>query len=186
MKTLAVLLAAACCITSALAADAAPTREHFAPPGYEAAYHEWHYTPVLRVGETVIVSGIPAAGPGTYEEKVRRMFGELRKQLELAGASLDDVVELTSFHVQPTDTTSFLGEFKRFSAIHHEFFPTHYPAWSAVGTTALLSPGAVVEMRAMAVIGSGRAAKADIPLPKPQPSAAPSQSQAPAQQTISG
>ena len=188
MKRAVFLLAALCCAPPACVADTAATREHFAPPGYETAYHEWHYTPVLRVGETVIVSGIPAAGPGSYEDKVRRMFGELRKQLELAGASLDDVVELTSFHVQPNDSKSFQEEFKRFGAIHHEFFPSHYPAWSAVGTTALLSPGAVVEMRALAVIGSGRAAKADIPPPKarPQPAAAPSPSQAPAQQLISG
>ncbi|MEP7043971.1 MAG: Rid family hydrolase [Dokdonella sp.] len=106
----------------------------------------------------------------------------------MAGASLDDVVELTSFHVQPTDSKSFQEEFKRFSVIHHEFFPSHYPAWSAVGTTALLSPGAVVEMRALAVIGSGRAPKADIPQPKAvhAPAAQSSSNQAPAQQTISG
>ncbi|MEP7043970.1 MAG: hypothetical protein ABI843_12980 [Dokdonella sp.] len=78
MKTLLFQLAAACFATAACAAESAPSREHFAPPGYEAAYHDWHYTPVLRVGETVIVSGIPAAGPGSYEDKVRRMFGELR------------------------------------------------------------------------------------------------------------
>jgi enamine deaminase RidA (YjgF/YER057c/UK114 family) len=153
--------------TSALAADVAPTREHFAPPGYESAYHDWHYTPALKVGDTVYVSGIPAGGPGSYDDKVRRMFGELRKQLELAGASMADVVELNSFHVQPKDTQAFREEFKQFEAIHHEFFPSHYPAWTAVGTTALLSPSAVVEMRAVAVIGSGRAPKANIPLPKP-------------------
>jgi enamine deaminase RidA (YjgF/YER057c/UK114 family) len=73
-----------------------------------------------------------------------------RKQLELAGASLDDDVELTRFHAPPTDWKSFQEEFKRFGAIHHECFPTHYPAWSAVGTTALLTPGAGAEMRAMA------------------------------------
>jgi enamine deaminase RidA (YjgF/YER057c/UK114 family) len=159
-------------IAPAFAADSAPTREHFAPPGYESAYHDWHYTPALKVGSTVYISGIPASGSGSYEDKVRRMFGEMRKQLELAGASFADVVELTSFHVQPKDTQAFRDEFKQFEAIHHEFFPSHYPAWTAVGTTALLSPGAVVEMRAVAVIGSGRAPKADIPLPKPKSAAA--------------
>jgi enamine deaminase RidA (YjgF/YER057c/UK114 family) len=155
----------------AFAASTAPTREHLAPPGYESAYHQWHYTPVLKIGANVIVSGIPAAGPGSYEDKVRRMFVELRQQLELAGASLADVVELTSFHSQPTDSKSFIEEFKRFSPIHHEFFPSHYPAWSAVGTTALLAPDAVVELRAVAMIGSGSAPKADIPSPKPLPAA---------------
>lgn len=147
-------------------AQESPTREHFASPGHEAAYHDWHYTPVVKVGDMVIVSGIPAAGPGTYEEKVRRMFVALGKELEQAGATYADVVELTTFHTGPTDPKSFQDEFARFAPIHHQFFPTHYPAWSAVGTSALLAPGAVVEMRAVAMIGSGRAPKADIPEPR--------------------
>jgi len=147
----------------------APTREHFATPGLEAAYHDWHYTPVVKVGDMVIVSGIPAGGPGSYEEQVRRMFVALGKQLAQAGATYADVVELTTFHTGPTDAQSFQAEFARFAPIHHEFFPAHYPAWSAVGTSALLAPGAVVEMRAVAMIGSGRAPKADIPLPTPRP-----------------
>ena len=150
-------------------AQEAPTREHFATPGHEAAYHDWHYTPVVKVGDMVVVSGIPAAGPGTYEEKVRRMFVALGKQLAQAGATYADVVELTTFHTGPTDPQSFQAEFARFAPIHHEFFPANYPAWSAVGTSALLAPGAVVEMRAVAMIGSGRAPKADIPKPKPRP-----------------
>ena len=150
-------------------AQEAPTREHFATPGHEAAYHDWHYTPVVKVGDMVIVSGIPATGPGTYEEKVRRMFVALGKQLAQAGATYADVVELTTFHTGPTDPQSFQAEFARFAPIHHEFFPANYPAWSAVGTSALLAPGAVVEMRAVAMIGSGRAPKADIPKPKPRP-----------------
>lgn len=155
----------------ALADPATATREHYAPRGMEAAYHQWHYTPVVKVGSNVIVSGIPASGAGSYEDKVRRMFVSLREQLGLAGASLADVVELTSFHATPTDAKSFQEEFARFAPIHHEFFPSHYPAWSAVGTSALLAPGAVVELRAVAVIGSGRAPKADIAAPPPRPGA---------------
>lgn len=170
MNKLLLALAFGAC-APAFAAEPAPTREHFAPRGMESSYHDWHYTPVLKVGSSVIVSGIPAGGPGSYEDKVRRMFVALRTQLELAGASLADVVELTSFHALPTDAKSFQEEFARFGPIHHEFFPSHYPAWSAVGTTALLSPGAVVELRAVAVIGSGRAPKADIAMPSPRPGA---------------
>lgn len=50
-------------------------------------YHDWHYTPVVKVGDMVIVSGIPAAGDGAYEEKFRRMFIVLGKQLADAGAT---------------------------------------------------------------------------------------------------
>ncbi len=160
----AMLLTASCAVA---AADA--TREHFAPPGTEASYHLYHYTPAIRVGDMVIVSGIPAAHGDSYEDKVRWMFDQLRVTLELAGATMADVVELTSYHAQAADTAAFHEEFARFAPIHHEFFPSHYPAWSAVGTTALLSPGAPVELRAVAMIGSGRQPRADIPQPQPRP-----------------
>jgi enamine deaminase RidA (YjgF/YER057c/UK114 family) len=155
---------------AAFAADAdAPTREHLAPPGWEDSYHDWHYTPVLVTGDTVVVSGIPAAVGDTYEAKVRWMFEQLEAHLATAGASLADVVELTSFHVQPKSTEEFRAEFAVFAKVHHEYFPDHYPAWTAVGTTALLSKDAPVELRAVAIRGSGARPKAAIPRPTPAP-----------------
>ena len=165
---LAAALALALPATAATPDAATASREHFAPRGMEASYHRWHYSPVVKVGDTVIVSGIPAGRGETYEDKVRGMFQALEKHLQLAGASLADVVELTSYHADVTDSAGFQAEFARFAPIHHEFFPDHYPAWSAVGTTALLMPGAPVELRAVAIIGSGRAPRADIP-PPPAP-----------------
>jgi enamine deaminase RidA (YjgF/YER057c/UK114 family) len=149
------------------AAEPPPSREHLAPAGWEGSYHGWHYSPVVKVGNQVIVSGIPAAEGASYEDKVRWMFGQLKLHLETAGATLADVVELTSFHATPTDTASFRAEFKRFAPIHHEFFPDHYPAWTAVGTTALLAGEAPVELRAVAIIGSGKAPRAAIAQPPP-------------------
>ena len=160
----ALLLAAA---LPATAADP-PSREHFAPRGMEASYHAWHYSPVVKVGDTVTVSGIPAGRGDTYEAKVRNMFEALKAHLATAGATLADVVEITTFHAGPTDAQAFGAEFEKFAPIHHEYFPDHYPAWSAVAVSALLQPGAPVEMRAVAVIGSGRAPRADIPPPTPR------------------
>jgi enamine deaminase RidA (YjgF/YER057c/UK114 family) len=154
---------------AAIAGDAGPSRVHTAAPGSEFAYHQIHYSPAVRVGDLVILSGIPAAGGKTYEDKVRWMFREMQRQLELAGATLADVVELTSFHAEARDTAAFQAEIERLLPIHAEFFRDHYPAWTAVGTTALLAPGAPLEMRAMAVIGSGRKPVADIPQPAPRP-----------------
>ena len=70
------VLAALWLATPVLAAEpaATPTREHFAPRGMERSYHDYHYSPVVKVGDMVIVSGIPA-GPGkTYEEQIRGLF----------------------------------------------------------------------------------------------------------------
>lgn len=159
------------CAPLAQAQDAPPSREHFAPRGMEASYHDWHYSPVVKVGDTITVSGIPAGRGATYEEKVRNMFEALKAHLATAGATMADVVELTTFHAGPRSSEEFGKEFERFAPIHHEYFPDHYPAWSALGTTALLQPGAPVEMRAVAVIGSGARPRADIarPAPRPQP-----------------
>jgi enamine deaminase RidA (YjgF/YER057c/UK114 family) len=165
------VLAALALAMPAFAAETpdAPTREHFAPRGMERSYHDYHYTPVVKVGDMVIVSGIPA-GPGeTYEAQIRGLFERLKAHLETAGATMADVVELTSFHANATDSERFGAEFARFAPIHAEYFPDHYPAWTAVGTTALLQPGAPVELRAVAVIGSGKRPRADIPAPAPRP-----------------
>jgi enamine deaminase RidA (YjgF/YER057c/UK114 family) len=126
------------------------------PPGEDRAYDDWHYAPALRTGDMVIVSGLPAAKGDTYEAKVRNMFERLKRTLAAAGADLSDVVELQTFHANAKDTESFQKEFAELSRIHQEYFPSGYPAWTAVGTTALLAPGAALEMRVVAVVGAGK------------------------------
>lgn len=133
-------------------------REIHVPAGWEGAY-DFGYAPVIRVGDLVIVSGIPAGGPGTYEEKIRGMYQRAVDLLEAAGATIDDVVELTTFHLEPKDSASFRAEFGKYMPIHKEFFGDHRPAWTAVGTSALLSGSGVVEMRVIAVIGSGESSR---------------------------
>lgn len=140
----------------ALAEDV--SRTIYVPPGWEGAY-EFGYAPVLRVAETVIVSGVPASGDGTYEEKIRGMYTRARELLATAGATIEDVVELTTFHAEPKNPEAFRAEFERYMPVHREFFGEHRPAWTAVGTTALLSRTAPVEMRVVAVVGSGQASR---------------------------
>lgn len=149
-----------------LAAEPAPTREHLAPAGWEGSYHAIHYTPVMKIGDRVIVSGIPASQGDTEEAKIRWAFEQLKAHLEKAGASLADVVELNSFHVAK-DHAEFRARIEPVLKVHQEFFADRYPAWTAVGTTALFSEGAPMELRAEAVIGSGRAARVSIPKPAP-------------------
>lgn len=153
---LALALAAPLALVAQEAAvEAAPTKTVYVPKGLDAAYDEWGYAPAVRVGDLVILSGIPAAGPGDYEAKVRRMYEGAKRLLAQAGATMEDVVELTSFHLGATDAASFQKEFETLSRVHAEYFPAFRPAWSAVGTTALLAPGAALEMRFVAIAGSG-------------------------------
>ena len=159
-------------LASALVAaqEATPTREHLAPEGWEGSYHDLHYTPVLKVGDRVIVSGIPAVVGETDEDRIRWMFRQLEAHLVRAGATLADVVELQSFHVA-RDHAEFRRKLEPMLKVHREVFRDHYPAWTAVATPALYSADAPVELRAEAIIGSGRAPKADIAKPAPAPAA---------------
>ena len=69
---------------------------------------------------------------------------------------MDDVVELQSFHVS-RDHDDFRKRVEPVLKVHR--------AWTAVGTTALFSKDAPMEIRAEAIIGSGAKAKASIPVP---------------------
>lgn len=174
---IAVALLVAAALPAAAGERAANERTIHVPEGWEGAY-EFGYAPVVRVGDQVIVSGIPAGGLGTYEEKIRRMYENAVHQLAAAGATIDDVVELTTFHLEPKDSAEFGAEFERYMPIHREFFGEHRPAWTAVGTSALLSPAAPVEMRLVAVVGSGENSRVvrgggtvmeKVPEPEPEP-----------------
>ncbi len=137
----------------------APAKTIIIPDKRDVEYDSYHYAPAIRVGDTVILSGIPAGGPGTYQEQIRRMFRRVASTLEAAGAGMDDVVELQTFHANAKNTEEFRKEFQEFAVVHGEFFPANYPAWTAIGNAVLLANGAVVEMRVTAVIGAGKNAR---------------------------
>ena len=61
-----------------------------------------------------------------------------------------DIVELTTFH------TDLRGDMAAFAAVKDEYLPDRYPSWTAVGVTQLALPELLVEIRAVAVAGSGR------------------------------
>jgi enamine deaminase RidA (YjgF/YER057c/UK114 family) len=132
---------------------AAPRRRAIIPPAAQAMYDAYHFAPAIQVGDTIWVSGqvgIDAQGrPGAaMAEQARLAFVAVKAVLAEAGASLGDVVELTTFH------TDLRGEMRAFSAVKDEFFPSRYPAWTAVGVTQLAGPDFLVEIRAVAVAGS--------------------------------
>jgi enamine deaminase RidA (YjgF/YER057c/UK114 family) len=128
-------------------------RSIIVPKSAQGLYERFHFAQATRVGDTIWVSGQvgadanfqPAAGMAAQAELA---FESLKAVLAEAGASLGDVVELTTFH------TDLRGEMAAFSAVKDRYFPSNYPSWTAVGTTQLAIPGLVVEVRAVAVAGS--------------------------------
>jgi len=126
------------------------------PPGTERLYERSHFSQGVRVGDTIWVSGQVGidehmqAGAG-MEAQARLAFENLKAVLSAAGATLADVVELTTFHID------LRGEMRDFARVKDAYFPADYPAWTAVGVTQLALEPLRIEIRAVAVAGSGRA-----------------------------
>jgi len=129
-------------------------KELIVPAQDQVIYDGWHFSPGVRIGDTIYVSGQvgvnekhePADG---IEAQARLAFQNLERVLAEAGATLGDVVEITTFHI------NLQAEIAGFSKVKDEFFPGDYPAWTAVGTTELVLPGLLVEIRATACLGAG-------------------------------
>ena len=128
-------------------------RSIIVPKSAQAMYDRFHFAQATRVGDIIWVSGQtgldanfrPAEGMAAQAELA---FASLKAVLAEAGASLGDVVDLTSFHID------LLGDMAAFVAVKDRFFPKNYPSWTAVGTTQLAAPGLLVEVKAVAVAGS--------------------------------
>jgi len=120
------------------------------PAEAQSSYENWGYAPAVVVGNHIYVSGVVSSleGEGSYEERYARGFatalGWIEKILNEAGASLDDVIDITSFH------TDLQRQLQPAIKIRMEIMAAPHPAWTAVGTTALASPDGVTEIKVIA------------------------------------
>lgn len=124
--------------------------------GGQYAHDEVGYAPARRARDTLYVSGaivFRAEGEGTdeaaFEAQVRRTLTNLNRTLEAAGASMDDVALINSFHVWegPDFAGSRNDQIEVISRVWREFADGPRPAWTAVGTTGLLGTGGIVEIQ---------------------------------------
>lgn len=164
------LIGAAACAGATNAADApyprviaAPGGEIIIPDAESQVHHdEWRFSAARRMGDTLYVSGVIVnrrPGEGTdvpaYKQQVRRALTRLKFILESAGVTFADVAMINSFHVWlgPNFTGTRDEQFKAFEDVIDEFMKPPYPAWTAVGTTGLLSDGGIVEIQLIAHVG---------------------------------
>jgi enamine deaminase RidA (YjgF/YER057c/UK114 family) len=138
----------------------APGGEIIVPDAESQAHHdEWRFSAARRMGDTLYVSGVIVnrrPGEGTdiaaYKQQVRRALTRLKFILESAGVTFADVAMINSFHVWqgPNFTGTRDEQFQAFEDVIDEFVAAPYPAWTAVGTTGLLSDGGIVEIQLIA------------------------------------
>ena len=121
------------------------------PEGSERTYERFHFAPAVRVGDLLYCSGVIGADgasvPEDAGEEFAAAFAGLAAVVEAAGGSLDDVVEMTSFHVDMAE------HLPAFMAAKDAAIGEPYPAWTAIGCTELAIPGARVEIKATAHLG---------------------------------
>lgn len=125
-------------------------KELINPPGSEKTYERFQFSQAVKVGNMIFVSGQVGRSPEgeipeDIEGQTRIALENLQRVLEHAGATLDDVVELHTFH---TDMNEMAGMMK----VKSEFFTKDFCAWTAIGCTALAAPQFKLEVKALAIV----------------------------------
>lgn len=130
-------------------------REAIIPPGMEAVYQDIRYAPAVRAGNTLYISGQIGRNEQMQlvedkEAQFVQTFENLGKVLAAAGASFDDVVDVTSFHTDMRDLPLYMK-------VRDRYFTANFPAWTAIGAAQLCGqPGYFLEVKATAVLPDRR------------------------------
>ncbi|MEO9337374.1 RidA family protein [Mesorhizobium sp. SB112] len=112
-------------------------REAIFPADRHALYEEHGYSAAIRSGDLLFVSGqVGSRSDGTpepdFERQVQLAFQNLKATLAAAGCTLDDIVDVTTFHTDPE---------KQFGAVmnvkQQMFSEKPYPNWTAIGVNWL-------------------------------------------------
>jgi enamine deaminase RidA (YjgF/YER057c/UK114 family) len=99
---------------------------------------EYGFSDAIIVGDTIYLSGIVAGtAPGETDMKpgYDRVYRHIGAILKRAGASYDDIVDMTSFH------TDVEAQLKPMSEVHKTYVKAPYPAWTAIGVAKILGNG---------------------------------------------
>jgi len=119
--------------------------------GYRAAFEKYGFSPAVKSKGFLFISGQVGARPdGTAPESVADQTEWALKRVEellrIAGLGLEDLVDVTSYHVDIENTLPDFMEAKR------KFIKAPYPAWSIIGISGLSRPELKVEIRAVAAL----------------------------------
>ena len=114
--------------------------ERINPPGAPAP--RGPYSPAVRAGDFVYVSGQVPGEPGDVADETRQVLNNVKRILEGCGATLADVVKCTVFLADGKD-------FAAMNAVYAEFFGEAKPARSTV-VVAFAVPNIKVEIDAIA------------------------------------
>lgn len=112
-------------------------RDAIFPAGRQALYEINRYSAAIRSGDLLFVSGqVGSREDGSpepdFEKQVQLAFDNLTAVLKAAGATFDDIVDITTFHTDPANQWTVIDAV-RIKAIGEP----PYPNWTAVGVNWL-------------------------------------------------
>ncbi len=131
-----------------------PTPRFLVPKGVgEQMRDNYHYSQGVQVGDMVYVTGQGGwsdefSFSEDVHEQVRQAFRNVETVLAEAGASWQNVIDITSYHVQLDDAV--LGTMVEQLRVH---CPNHQPLWTVIGVASLALSQMHVEITATAVTG---------------------------------
>ena len=128
-------------------------KEVVIPKGQEHYYEQYHFAPAVKDGNRLYCSGVIGVGPDGKvspepETQFTQAFDTLQSVLTTAGVTLDDVIEMTTFHV------GLQKNLTAFMKVKDRYMKAPYPSWTAIGITELAFPGGLVEIKVIARLNS--------------------------------
>ena len=109
---------------------------------------------MVKAGDFLWLSGIVAldenrkiVGAGDIQAQTRQVFTIMRRVLGLAGCGLTSVIRLTNYLTVSFDD---MAQINKYWDVRREFFGTHRPASTGVKVAALMFPGLLIEIDAVA------------------------------------
>ena len=112
-------------------------RDAIFPANRHALYEKHGYSAAVRSGDFLFVSGqVGSRDDGSTEpdfaKQVQLAFDNLKNVLAAAGATFDDIIDVTTFHTDPEK------QFETIMAVKATAFSEKpYPTWTAVGVNWL-------------------------------------------------
>ena len=111
------------------------------------------FSTAVRRGPFLFISGVIArdpqtgevAGKGDIVAQTDFIFRKIKKILEAAGGSFDDVVKTT-------DYVTTLERYRETAAVRRKYFKNGFPAATGVVVKALVHPDALIEIDAIAIL----------------------------------
>ncbi|MRT55528.1 RidA family protein [Enterobacteriaceae bacterium RIT693] len=120
------------------------------PASMQALAERAGYAPAVVVGNTVYCAGQVGRTPDLQvitdpEAQFIACWENVRIVLAEAGCNFEDVVEMTTYHVE---MKQHMDVFRR---VKDAVFPRGHCAWTCIGVSELARPGLLVEVKCIAV-----------------------------------